>query len=659
MIMKKLLLIIAILIAAIGHQQVKAQIPDDTDGRLYRLCKTWGYFKYFSQYKCELEWDTLLNTTINDVLLANSNAEFNDALMTMLNKVDNNSFINNPYPEPDTNINVDISWIDDPVFSQQVRDYLGVFSMNIYPDTSTCFIKRNDGLTPGYYGYIDFRHDTISMPLDYTIEADRLTAMFYYWNVINYFFPYRNITDIPWDSTLRDFIPLTRANTSSNEFEVTFLKLATRINDSHGNFTESDYLKNYFWGGMYLPQIYFTRVDTLCVVTRVQNIPGISSGDILTHLKGIPIREIEDSLALFIPASTPAVLYRDMYYQMMLGGSNTTLEMTLLDSANNSYSITTTRSTHSYTWWNWKSNPGLTSSYFITTCGYGYVNMGMLMPAQVPAMYNALKDAPVIIFDIRNYPNGTIWDLAPLFFPGPIISTIWYDPALTWLPAPYNYYYLPGWYYLGNDQYNMGFWSNPDPYAGNVYLLVNQETQSHGEYTCQYLSYHPNSRVMGTQTAGADGNYSELYLPGSLYTSFTSLGWYYADGYQQQRNGVKIDTVVSSTVAGIRQGRDEILEAAFDCLTGIDPVIKTIGKLFVYPNPVSDYSLNIAVTLENNTDITISLFNLTGRMIRQQSVLGIQGQNNFQFNIPGVALGLYLLKVNYNNEVRTTKLIVE
>jgi C-terminal processing protease CtpA/Prc len=69
---------------------------------------------------------------------------------------------------------------------------------------------------------------------------------------------------------------------------------------------------------------------------------------------------------------------------------------------------------------------------------------------------------------------------------------------------------------------------------------VNQQTISQSEYTCQYLSYHPNAKVIGTQSSGADGDVSFILLPGGIQTWFTSLGWYYADGYQQQRNGVKL-----------------------------------------------------------------------------------------------------------------------
>lgn len=656
--MRKRFFLIVFLFAAIGLQQANAQIPDNTNGRLYRLCKTWGYFKYFSQHKCELKWDTLLNTTINEVLLANSNADFNTALMHMFNKVGNNSYSANQWPQPDTNINVDNSWINDQYFSQPVKDFLNTFSLYIYPDTSTCFVKFNDHQTPGYNSYIDFRNDPLAMTINLFDEANRLTFLFYYWNVINYFDPNRNIMDLAWDSTLYEFIPLIRQASTQLQFHETFLKMATKINDSHG-MTSSLTLISCFWGGNYLPKIYCTRVDTLCVVTKVEGISGISPGDILTALKGIPIQEIEDSLSQYIPASTPAALYRDIYYQMMEGGNNTTLSLTLLDSNNTIHTINALRTVSHPEWYTWKGNTGLPSSYFITSCGYGYVNMGMLMPDEVTAMYETLKNSPVIIFDMRNSPNMDLSDFAPLLFPGPIISAIIYDQALTKLPDPYNYYYLPGWYYQENDFNNLGTWSNPNPYNGKVYILVNEGTQSSAEYNCQYLSTLPDSRVIGTQSAGADGNMSMLYLPNGIFTGFTSLGWYYADGYQQQRNGVKIDTVVSPTVAGIRQGRDEILEAALDCLTGIKDLNKPENKLCVYPNPVTDHSLNIDVTLANKTDVDISLFNSSGNLILRESMHVEQGKNVLRIKIPGVGQGLYLLKVQFGNEISTTKVMVE
>lgn len=657
--MKTTFAFIIFLIATFFSQQAKAQIPDDTDGRLYRLCKTWGYFKYFSQHKCELKWDTLLNTTVNEVLAANSNEEFNEALMIMFGKVGNNSYHANLIADPDTSINFDDSWINDPVFSQPVRDFLDTFSVYIYPDTSTCLVKFNDGSHPNLYSYIDFTDDPVSMPINYTNEANRLTTIFYYWNVINYFFPYRNLMDQSWDSTLCQFIPFIRQAETDLEFHTIFLKLVTKINDSHGS-ASSSVLANYFWGGYYVPTIYFTRVDTHCVVTKVVDIAGVSPGDILTAVKGIPIREIEDSLIQYVPASSPAALYRDIYYNMLIGGNFTSLSLTFLDSNNNTYTATALRTITIYDWVNWAHNPGLTSSFFVTTCGYGYVNMGMLQPEEVQVMYTLLENTPVIIFDLRNYPNGTLWEIAPLLFPGPIISALFYDPALTWLIPPFNNFYLPGWYYAYNDYENLGWWSNNDPYNGQVYILVNKETQSQAEYTCQYFSYHPDSKVIGTQTTGADGDISQLSLPGGITTMFTSVGWYYADGYQQQRNGVKIDTVVSPTILGIRHGRDEILEAALDCLTGIDNLSIIDSNVSVYPNPFSN-NTTLEYELEYPTTVNLSIYNHLGQRVAVL-VNGRQaeGKQLVRWHAAGMPAGIYFYRLTTDDyRLATGKLVIK
>mgnify|MGYP000087071336 CR=1 FL=1 len=46
------------------------------------------------------------------------------------------------------------------------------------------------------------------------------------------------------------------------------------------------------------------------------------------------------------------------------------------DSTGNSYSVPVTRNMSVGTWFAWKAENGLASPYFITSCGYGYVDMG-------------------------------------------------------------------------------------------------------------------------------------------------------------------------------------------------------------------------------------------------------------------------------------------
>ncbi|WP_219134529.1 S41 family peptidase [Janthinobacterium sp. UMAB-60] len=99
-------------------------------------------------------------------------------------------------------------------------------------------------------------------------------------------------------------------------------------------------------------------------------------------------------------------------------------------------------------------------------------------------------------------------------------------------------------------------------YAGKVMLLVDEISQSRAEYTAMALRVAPRAKVIGSTTAGADGNSSPFALPGGLSTLISGIGVFYPDRRPTQRVGIIPDIEVRPTLAGIRAGRDEVLEAA-------------------------------------------------------------------------------------------------
>jgi C-terminal processing protease CtpA/Prc len=71
---------------------------------------------------------------------------------------------------------------------------------------------------------------------------------------------------------------------------------------------------------------------------------------------------------------------------------------------------------------------------------------------------------------------------------------------------------------------------------------------------------------VGSTTAGADGNVSEIFLPGGLRTLISGIGIYYPDGTETQRIGIVPDVVVKPTIEGIKKNRDEVLEKAIELI---------------------------------------------------------------------------------------------
>jgi C-terminal processing protease CtpA/Prc len=72
----------------------------------------------------------------------------------------------------------------------------------------------------------------------------------------------------------------------------------------------------------------------------------------------------------------------------------------------------------------------------------------------------------------------------------------------------------------------------------------------------------PNAKVFGSTTAGADGNVSDIKLPGNISTMISGIGIYYPDGKETQRIGIVPDVEVKPTIDGIKNNKDEVLEKA-------------------------------------------------------------------------------------------------
>jgi C-terminal processing protease CtpA/Prc len=68
-----------------------------------------------------------------------------------------------------------------------------------------------------------------------------------------------------------------------------------------------------------------------------------------------------------------------------------------------------------------------------------------------------------------------------------------------------------------------------------------------------------NAMVVGSTTAGADGNVSRIPLPGGLRSMISGIGVFYPDKRPTQRIGIVPDVEAKPTIEGIRSVRDEVL----------------------------------------------------------------------------------------------------
>lgn len=638
--MKKLFTLICCVIT------LSAQAQLSTPQKFYQLCKVWGYLKYHHPGNCLVPWNNLLMEKIDSVANSTGNNDFNAILYHMCLQTG----ITVPPPNPmlppgDSARNYNTGWFNDPSLSPDVRDFLDSVQAHAVFNSSNCLLDYNDYQDPNYNSFIDFRKDSINnIPgFSYANLKHRMLVYFYYWNTIKYLAPQIQIADNDWDSTLIQMMPgMLNANTDSL-FELTLSRVVARLDDSHGFFysryyykflTGVDYTTQYF----YYSKLNIARIENKNVVTASGE-NNINRGDIITKIDGIDADTFFAHWKPYIASGNDITRYRDMYQWLTYGNPALSHSLELKDANNNSKQVTLTAAANYQNYTYWVSTVDTMPKWKMLDCGDGYVHMGKLTAADVPSMYQDLQNAPKIIFDVRNYPQSTIWDIKPLLFPQPNISAQYFEPVLGY----------PGYYNMENDLNNFGIWLNSNPYPGKIVILVNEQTQSQAEYTAQILRTHPNAVIIGSQTAGADGNVSYLDLPDNITTYWTSLGWYQADWYNPQRAGVHVDTVVTPTIAGIRNGEDEVLARALTCKLGVPAIVQT-GSCTIYQEEHA-----VVVNSTYNSDYRIDIYSMTGRRVFNQSGNRRRTSVSTESLVPGV----YIVLVSGRDMVRKQKIVIQ
>jgi C-terminal processing protease CtpA/Prc len=189
-----------------------------------------------------------------------------------------------------------------------------------------------------------------------------------------------------------------------------------------------------------------------------------------------------------------------------------------------------------------------------------YLKLSSVKAGDVPSYIKQAESAQGLIVDIRNYPSEFV-----VFALGALLVR---------QPTPFAEFSIgdlsnPGAFRIGHVE----TLTPAEPhYGGKVVILVDEVSVSQAAYTAMALQAAPYAVVVGSTTAGADGNVSEIPLPGGLRTMISGLGVLYPNGAPTQRVGIRVDDVARPTIAGIRAGRDEVLEAAIhQIVPGLSP----------------------------------------------------------------------------------------
>jgi C-terminal processing protease CtpA/Prc len=531
---------------------------------LATLAKVWGFAKYHHPAVTagKHHWDYELFRILRKVLNAEDFAAANQQIHDWLANLGEVAPCDPCATLDDSRLHLppDIDWIrDESVLGADLSHMLLTIHQNRTPETQF-YVSLVPGVRNPRFEY-EPPYPTLRLP----DTGYQLLALFRYWNMVEYFSPNREImADDPaslpnyWNEVLEEFIPAIGLARTSVTYQQQLMRFITKLNDTHANLWSSIGVRPPV-GPCQLPvDVRFVEGKPLVIkmISRqADDTSGLLPGDVIERLDQVPINDLIAEWRPYYADSNEPTRLRDIS-QYLTRGACGPVEVEV-QRGDETVSVSSNRipaSAIDNTARSTSDRPG--DTFQLLSDDVAYLKLSSVRIADVPSYIARAQGTKGLIVDIRNYPSEfVVFALGSRLLDQPTNFVRFTEGDLS----------NPGAFHWTEP---LGIFPQAPRYQGKVVILINEVTQSQAEYTTMALRTAPNAVVIGSTTAGADGNVSSILLPGNLSSYISGIGVFYPDKRPTQRIGILPDIVVTPTIEGVRAGRDELVEEAIRQIRG-------------------------------------------------------------------------------------------
>jgi C-terminal processing protease CtpA/Prc len=524
---------------------------------LAMLGKVWGFLKYHHPAIAagKRHWDYDLFRVLPRVLSALDEAAARSVVLawvTSLGAVPACSPCAS-LAEAELHLRPPVTWLTDDALGSGLAGSLREIHRNRPAGERQFYVS----MTPNI-GNPEFNHEPAYAALKLPDAGYQLLGLYRFWNIIEYWFPYRDVIGGNWDDVLTTFIPRIALAGDSDTYKREMMAFIARVNDTHANLWSSLDVRPPV-GACRIPVTARFIQDKPVVTGYPQaasgTADGLRIGDVIEAIDGVAVPALVERWAPYYAASNESTRLRDIAQSMTRGACGAaTVRVTRSSGA---VDVNTQRTPESGPpGGGRRTNDRAGETLQTLSPDVAYLKLSSVQSAQAAKYIESAGGTKGLIIDIRNYPSEFV-----VFALG---------SRLVDRPTPFARF-------THGDAANPGafHWGSPvslEPalprYGGKIVILVDEVSLSQSEYTAMAFRSAPNATVVGSTTAGADGNVSRVPLPGGLESRISGIGVFYPDKRPTQRIGIIPDIVARPTIEGIRTGRDEVVEAALRHILG-------------------------------------------------------------------------------------------
>jgi C-terminal processing protease CtpA/Prc len=357
-----------------------------------------------------------------------------------------------------------------------------------------------------------------------------------------------------WDALLPQFLVRMMNAENALEYHKTVAEMVAHTQDTHC-FVNSEVLNDFY--GISPPPLSVRWIENNVVVTKVIDDStviksGLVPGDIVLKIDGRDVKDRMNELAPYIAASTPQALMWRTMYPLLNGKEGSSVMLVVKDGEGQIRNFSLSRMSRY-------------AAELLSTTGdpirlindnIGYVDLSRLPTSRVDEMFDKFKNTRGFIMDMRGYPQGTAWLIAPRLTEKDQPVAAQFRRNLVTADNISSYYFEQRLPYTDK-------WR----YSGETVMLIDERAISQSEHSGLFYRTANSTKFIGSATNGANGDVTFFWVPGGIRVSFSGHDIRHADGTQLQRVGLQPDIEVTPTIAGIRAGRDEVLENAIEYLS--------------------------------------------------------------------------------------------
>lgn len=537
-----------------GSNITISNLTPESITNLELLGKVWGFLKYHHPEvaKGNYNWDYELFRFLPQYLNAKNNKERDDLLVNWINNLGDIPECNNcKVVATDAVLKPEMAWVENSNLSSELKKGLQYIYKNAKVDENY-YLKFALGVNNP-----EFLNENSYVDMNFPDDGFRLLALYRYWNMLQYFNPNRHLTDKDWNVVLKEYVPIFINAKNRLDYELAFVQIIGDVKDTHANLWRGG-IELYKLRGENFAPFRAEFIEDQYVVTDYYNPEHaekskLKIGDIITHINGREIKTVIDSLRVYYPVSNEASFLRNVSIDL-LRSTNSELDLNYKSNnqvKNHKIPLFKREDLNMYHWYKVDKDA---KSYKILEGNIGYVTLANIKDDEIPLIKSDFLNTKGIIIDIRNYPNT--------FVPFQLGSYFVTEPT-PFVKFTYGSMNNPGEFTFGDGPL---IESDGNKYKGKLVILVNENAQSSSEYTAMAFKAVKDAKIIGSTTAGADGNVSRINLPGGLGTMISGIGVYYPDGKETQRVGIVPDIFIQPTIEGIKSGKDEVLLKAIDVI---------------------------------------------------------------------------------------------